>query len=222
MRSGAVRILITYSSAMLWLLTEPAVRPLAAQAMLDAAAAGGSVRDEQGSPVPDAKITLTDDSKAMTRESSSDSSGAFLFPAVSAGRYTLRAAKPGFSTYQVNDLAIEIGQRVVLDITLRVGEIRTAVTVSAADKAALDEESNVIGTVVDSAQVTSLPLNGRNFLQLGLLDGGSAQVSTTSNLFSTNVGPPSGRLFCRQQCPIRSATRWTACRSGDRETANWL
>jgi len=148
------------------------------------------VRDERGSPVVDAKITLTDDSKAMMRESSSDSSGGFLFPSISTGSYTLRATKSGFSTYLVNDLTIEIGQRAVLDVTLRVGEIRTAITVSAADTAALDVESNVIGTVIDSARVTSLPLNGRNFLQLGLLDGGAAELNATSNLFSTNVGPP--------------------------------
>ncbi len=161
-----------------------------AQATLGAAAVTGTVRDQQGSPVTDAKITLTDDAKAMNRESSSDSTGVFLFPSIGAGTYTVRVEKTGFSTYVVNNLAVEIGERAVLNISLRVGQVHTSIAVSVADSATLDTESNSIGTVIDSARVADLPLNGRNFLQLGLLAGGAVEVGAASNVFSPNVGAP--------------------------------
>ena len=200
MRSRTVRIHV-YNSVVLWLLAQSATRPLMAQASLGAADISGSVRDEQGSPVVDARITLTDDSKAMTRESSSDSSGAYLFPSIGAGMYTIRFAKTGFALYQVNDLSVEIGQRAVRDVVLRVGEVRTTIVVSASGAPALDEESNVIGTVIDSARVTSLPLNGRNFLQLAFLSGGTAQLTAASNTFTTHVGPPGRTIILPATMP---------------------
>lgn len=138
----------------------------------------------------DAKISLTDNSKSVNREASSDSSGLFLFPSIGAGTYTVRVEKAGFSTWLLNDLTVEIGQRAVVDVSLRVGQVRTSIAVSAAGAAILNTDSNVIGTVIDSAQVTELPLNGRNFLQLGLLAGGSEDVSPASTAFSANIGSP--------------------------------
>jgi len=172
----------------LWALSTAC--PLMAQAALGAATAAGTVRDEQAFPVVDAKISLTDNAKAISHESSSDSSGLFLFPSIAAGTYTVRVEKAGFSTWLLNDLTVEIGERAALDVSLRVGQIRTSIAVSAADAAILDTDSNVIGTVINSAQVTDLPLNGRNFLQLGLLAGGSGDVSPASTVFSANIGRP--------------------------------
>ena len=100
-----------------------------AQATLGAAALAGTVRDEQGSPVLDAKVTLTDYSKAMSRETSSDSSGLFLFPSISAGTYSVRLEKTGFSTYLLDDLSAEIGQGAVLNVSLPVGQVRTSIAV---------------------------------------------------------------------------------------------
>jgi len=160
------------------------------QATLGAAAVTGTLRDEQGAPVADAKVTLTDNSKALNRESSSDSSGVFLFPSIRPGTYTLQIEKSGFSTYLVNNLTVEIGERAVLEIPLKLGGIRTLITISAADAPMIDSDSNAIGTVIDSARVADLPLNGRNFLQLGLLAGGADEVAAASNIFSANVGSP--------------------------------
>jgi len=89
----------------------------------------------------------------------------------------------------VSDLQIEVGQAAALDITLHLGETRTVVTVSSADTEALDTTPMSFGTVVDSAQVQGLPLNGRNFLQLALLAGGAGDVSPASSVYVPNVGP---------------------------------
>src|SRR5262249_8448467 len=118
------------------------VHPLLAQATLSAAAVTGTVRDQQGAPVRDAKITLTENSKDLSRESLSDSNGVFLFPSIGAGTYTLQVTKTGFSAYVINSLSVDIGERAALDISLRLGGVRTSISVSAANIALLDSESN--------------------------------------------------------------------------------
>ena len=180
----------TFPTGVVFLASLLSILPLAAQAPSGAAALSGTVMDEHNGAISGAKIVMTEKSKGLARESSSDASGSFLFPSVSTGIYTVRLTKVGFSTYQVDDLMIEVGEQAALDITLQIGELRTVVTVSSADTEALDTKSNVIGTVVDSAQVQELPLNGRNFLQLALLAGGASDISPANNVYTPNVGPP--------------------------------
>src|SRR5262249_38606270 len=80
-----------------------------------------------------------------------------------------------------------------VNIQLQVGEMRTSVRVVAPTLTELNAQSNAIGSLVDSDRVRELPLNGRNFLQLALLSGGTNEVSAFSDVFTSNVGPP-GRL----------------------------
>src|SRR6476646_5810775 len=93
------------------------VCPLMAQAPLGAAALSGRIRDELESPIAAAKVVITEKSKGLIRESLSDNSGSFLFPSMSAGIYEVRVTKEGFSTHQVDDLEIEVGQRAAVEIT---------------------------------------------------------------------------------------------------------
>ena len=86
------------------------VCPLMAQAPLGAAALSGRIRDELESPIAAAKVVITEKSKGLVRESLSDDSGSFLFPSMSAGTYEMRVAKEGFSTHQVEDFEIQVGQ----------------------------------------------------------------------------------------------------------------
>ena len=90
----------------------------------------------------------------------------------------------------MKNLNVEVGQVATLDVSLKVGQISTVVSVSADKVILLETESNAIGTVVDSARVESLPLNGRDFLQLALLAGGSNPPTGRSDVLSGQVGHP--------------------------------
>jgi hypothetical protein len=171
-------------------LTLLAVYPVLAQAPLGAAALGGTVRDPENLVVAGAEVILTEKSKGLDRHSTSDDSGSFLFPSIEPGTYMLRVTKAGFSTCQIEDLSIAVGQRVALDVAMQIGDLRSVVTVLSQDQARLETESNVVGTVVDSGRVRDLPLNGRDFLQLGLLAGGAVGASPSNNNVSVNVGHP--------------------------------
>jgi hypothetical protein len=167
-----------------------AVCPLVAQAPLGASALSGTVRDPEDMVIAGASITLTETSKGLVRRSESDVSGSFLFPSIEPGTYAVRVTKGGFSTHERDGLTIEIGRRATVDVTLQISELRDVITVSSSDQTALETESNVIGTVVDSGRVRDLPLNGRDFLQLGLLAGGAVDISSANDNIGANVGHP--------------------------------
>jgi hypothetical protein len=167
-----------------------AAAPLAAQATLGSAAVGGTVRDESGAAIPDAKVVLVETSRGLARETVTNDSGAYLFPTVSAGIYSLTVSKAAFETYRLSDVRVEVGDRATLDVALKVGQVTSVISVSAEQRLLLETESNALGTVIDSEHVESLPLNGRNFLQLALSAGGSSAPTGNSNVILAQVGHP--------------------------------
>jgi len=175
--------------------------PVVAQTILGQGALSGMVRDDSGASVGAAKIILTEESKGLIRESESNRDGSFSFPSLIAGLYSVRVEKEGFNREQMNDLRIEVGGVASIDLSLHIGEIRTAVKVLLPTEAELNAESSTIGSVVDSNQVQQLPLNGRNFLDLGLLAAGTLNVNSANNLFSSNVGPPSRTIVLPATMP---------------------
>jgi hypothetical protein len=176
-----------------------------AQASLGTGAAGGTVHDSSGAVIAGARVTLTEGSKNLVRTGASDESGTFLFPSVGTGIYSVLVEKPRFKAERIEDLTIDVGERISLDVTLQVGEVRSAVTVQAPTPTELQAESNTIGPVVSAARVQELPLNGRNFLQLALLAGGANEVSAASDLFSSNVGPPARTIVLPGTLPYAAS-----------------
>jgi hypothetical protein len=163
---------------------------LQGQATLGSATIGGTVRDASGAAVPEAKVVLTETARGLSRETTTNSAGSFLFPSVAPGVYFLRVTKEAFDSYELKGIQVEVGQLATLDVSLKVGQISTVVSVSAEKVILLETESNAIGTVVDSAQVESLPLNGRDFLQLALMTGGFNAPTGRSDVLSGQVGHP--------------------------------
>ena len=64
---------------------------------------------------------MVETGRGLTRESRTNDAGAFLFPTVSAGIYSLTVSKPAFETYQLKDVRVDVGQRATLDVVLQVG-----------------------------------------------------------------------------------------------------
>ena len=178
--------------------------PLLAQATLGSAAVSGSVRDESGAAVPGAKVTLVETGRSLARETTTNETGSYLFPTVSAGIYSIEVAKAAFETYRLSDVRVDVGARATLDIVLKVGAVSSVVSVSAGERVLLATESNAIGTVVDSGRVESLPLNGRDFLQLALIAGGASPLGSpanptggNANVIGAQVGHPDrGVILC--------------------------
>src|SRR6202011_2575472 len=82
----------------------------------------GTVKDSSGGTVSGAAVTLTNQATNVSRTTTSDSEGGYLFPAVEAGVYRLAVERTGFKKVIQNDITLEINQNGRLDVTLEVGQ----------------------------------------------------------------------------------------------------
>jgi len=128
----------------------------------------GTIRDAQGSVIPKAAVTLTNQDTGIEARSTTDDNGNFLFSQVKVGKYTVSAEAKGFSRAVAADIAVDVNARQRVDLTMQVGEVTQSVNVT--DVAAtLETDSSEHGQVINTQQVVELPLNGRNYADLALL-----------------------------------------------------
>jgi trimeric autotransporter adhesin len=120
----------------------------------------GSVKDAQG-VIPGVTISLTNEANGVTRDTISNASGEYSFPAIDPSTYTVKAAVQGFKTFDRKGIRIGTQQFITLDIVLEVGTVEESITVTA--DAPLIETSNAShGEVLDAKTIESLPTIGRN------------------------------------------------------------
>lgn len=120
----------------------------------------GAVKDAQG-VIPGVTVSLTNEANGVARDTVSNASGEYSFPAVDPSSYTVKATVQGFKTFERKGIRIGTQQFVTLDITLEVGTVEESITVTA--DAPLIETSNAShAEVIDSKQLESLPSVGRN------------------------------------------------------------
>ena len=172
-----------------------------AQATLGSASLAGTVRDASGASVPEVRVALTETARGLTRETQTNTAGAYSFPTIPAAVYSLRVTKDGFDAYELKDIRVEVGQRATVEVDLKLGQLSTVVSVSAEQAILLETESSTIGTVVDSARVQGLPLNGRNFLQLALLAGGTQENTGRANVIGGQIGHPGRSVIIMGNMP---------------------
>jgi len=158
--------------------------PLAAQN----AAVVGTVRDPQQAVISGASVTLTNLDTGVVQTAKTDGSGAYEFPFVKPGKYSLKAEQKGFETFVENQFTLAVDDRSRIDPVLRVGEATTVITVEAAAGGIQTESAN-LGEVITSKQISEIPLNGRFFLDLALMSAGTVAPSTNNRTF---LAVPSG------------------------------
>ncbi len=128
----------------------------------------GIVTDTSGSVVPGATVDVTNTATGQTRGAVSGADGFYTIPLLAPGVYQVKASLPGFRTSVRDGIDVVVNGTARVDHKLQVGEISEQVTVAAA--APLVETTNAtLGVVIDRQKVVDLPLNGRNFTQLGTL-----------------------------------------------------
>ncbi len=139
----------------------------------------GQVTDSTGAVIASAKVTLLNEGTSQERVATTDASGAYLFPLVQPGFYTVRVEMQGFKSYAAHKMEVQVSQQVTHDVRLDVGETSTTVEVAAITPV-LDQRSAEVGQVIGQREVVELPLNGRNFLDLAKLVPGVTELGTTS------------------------------------------
>ncbi len=137
-------------------------------AQLPTATLNGSVTDPQGARVAGAKVILTNTGTGAVRQMSTGPDGIYVFTQLPAGRYELRVEAPGFGVSEFREITLEVGRARTLDAGLRVARAGEVLTVTGGAPDIEFTQSQVAGQVTANT-VASIPLNGRNFLELAFL-----------------------------------------------------
>jgi hypothetical protein len=150
----------------------------------------GTIRDATGSAVPRATVTLINNDTGLQAKTTSDTNGAYTFPNVKVGRYTVTAEAAGFSKAIASDVTVDVNARQRVDMAMQVGAVTESVQVTGA-AAALETDSSEHGQVINTKQIVELPLNGRNYSDLALLTT-NVHRSPLSVAFAVNGTPREG------------------------------
>jgi hypothetical protein len=136
----------------------------------------GTVADRDGLVLAAAHLELTDRATGAHRELEVASGGRFQFAALPIGDYSLRIESTGFAAYVEEQIHLSVSESVRIDARLSPATQHETVVVNGGAEA-IDLATNTLGKTVTEREIVNLPLNGRNFAQLGLLQTGVAPLN---------------------------------------------
>src|SRR3984893_12922345 len=185
-RGNAVRLSIRYflrvfcGTSLLLLLSLPAYSQGSAGRIL------GTITDSNGGAIAGATVTVLDVQRGTTRTLTTDESGAYNAPNLIPGTYKVRVEFKGFKVTERDNIVLEVGREIRVDLTLQPGQQEQTITVT--ESIPLVETTNAeLGGTLNSDIVNNLPMNGRNFANLlqlrpgvTIYPGGSGWTQSTN------------------------------------------
>jgi hypothetical protein len=154
------------------------VAPTLAQQTVTSATVGGRVEDASGATVASANVTITNLDTNQSQTTTTDGEGRFRFSNVAVGSATLRVEHEGFATFN-RQLTLSIGQALDLPIKLSIESVSASVQITA-DVPLIEAARTQVSETVSPREISGLPLNGRNYLDLALLVPGVSRTNTGS------------------------------------------
>src|ERR1700722_7713734 len=146
----------------------------------------GNVRDKSGGAISGATVTVTAQATGLTRESKTDSAGHYLIPLLPVGSFTVRVDFTGFQSTEAKDLTLQIDEARELDFSIVPATVVSTVTVSG-DAVTTETTNPSLGQVITAQQVSQLPLNGRDFVQLATLTAGATAETNSGSFFTSGT-----------------------------------
>lgn len=165
----------------------------------------GTVRDSSGAVLPGARVVVQNEDTGFARTFTADGDGRYSALSLNLGNYQVTATQEGFQTEVRRGIVLTVGREELVDLSLSVGA--TSQTVEVSGGASLVESTTAaLGSLVDDRTIRALPLNGRSYTQLALLQPGviltsPGQTASTAYTFGTgsrySVGGqlPNSNLF---------------------------
>jgi hypothetical protein len=144
----------------------------------------GSVTDPTGSVIVGARLVIRNTATGSERQAVTNTRGEFHIPSLPPGEYQIEAEAQGFSK-SIRTVSVKVGEKVILNVVLAVAGVREEVLVEGVSGPAVQRQSAELGGVVERRQILELPLNGRSFEQLALLEPGV--ISTTNRVSGLNT-----------------------------------
>jgi hypothetical protein len=157
----------------------------------------GVVKDPQGAIVTNANISAKNTATGEIRRANTGQDGLYTISNLPPGQYEVTVEAANFKQLTF-PATVEVGSSVAGDVSLEVGGGKEVVDVVAGGQATLEKESNQVAGVINKQKIDAMPLNGRNFLQLALLEPGvsvsAKDPGSQNNLFNVSIGGASSAL----------------------------
>src|SRR5882672_6769382 len=148
----------------------------------------GSITDQTGGAITGATVSIRDIERGTTRTLTTDDAGAYSAPSLIPGTYVVKVEFQGFKTVERQNVVLEVGKEVRVDLALQPGEQSQTITVTEAIPL-VDTTNATLGGTLQPGTISDLPLNGRNFMNLLQLRpgvtvyiGGGAWTQSTNGL----------------------------------------
>ena len=175
-------------SGLLILLAAAAPRGLA---QLAGATLTGTVSDESGGGIPNARIAIKSTDRGEVREVTTNGDGLYVAPNLTPGEYDITVTANGFQTLIQRGVVLNAGAQQAVNLSMKVGSLSQTMEVSGST-VAVDTVTSTLGATVEEKTVVELPLNGRDWTQLATLQAGvisiRAQASTGATANRGNRG----------------------------------
>jgi hypothetical protein len=142
----------------------------------------GTVTDKSGSAVSGATVTVTSQTTGRARQTTTDDTGHYNINLLPVSVYTVRVEFKGFQTSETKDVKLDVDEARELDFSLSPATVSSSVEV-VANAVAVETANPTLGQVITSQQVSQLPLNGRDFVQLATLTPGTTAETNPGSFF---------------------------------------
>jgi hypothetical protein len=137
----------------------------------------GTITDRSGAVIPNARVYMQNLATGFTANVTTDAAGFYAVPNLLIGKYKITVAATGFETQIRTDITLTVGGEQVLNVRMAVGKVTAQIEVTT-EAPSVQLGSSTIGNVVDSRTVRELPLNGRSWTDLAVLQPGIAPIQT--------------------------------------------
>jgi hypothetical protein len=227
LRLSSLRFQINTGFACLWLaafvmallisMANPALSQNATGAI------GGTVTDPTNAVIPNATVTAINADTGASRTLTTGNQGTFRFENLQPGEYQVKVEVQGFAT-QTQKLTVQVATTVSSTFAMNIGQSSEVVEVTGA-AAVVSPTESTISTVFNRVQVDTLPLNGRSFLSVGMLDPGSivqynAGESTMLPVFNSATRVSIASPFTGEVANVQANIQVDGIRVNDRYTGN--
>src|SRR5438093_2200487 len=140
----------------------------------------GVVTDSSGAVVKDADVVVLSVATGITRELKTDATGHYRIPVLQPGEYEVHITAAGFQPITRRGIQLAVGENAVINVSLEIGRVADQVTVTA-DAPHVNTTSGAVSGLVGDKEIRELPLNGRSFQQLALLQTGVTPALAAGN-----------------------------------------
>ncbi|HYP53744.1 MAG TPA: carboxypeptidase-like regulatory domain-containing protein [Pyrinomonadaceae bacterium] len=172
--------------------------PAASHAQQPTATLGGVVTDPNGAVVTDALVRASNTATSAARETRTNGEGVYVLTALAPGDYEVRVEARGFVAKVLKGAAaLRVGQTVTLDVPLEIDLRENVIVDDMLVPPLVDTMTSKVDQVIDEREIESLPLNGRNFLELALLTPGNAPAPNFDPTKTNTVGVSSAGQLVR-------------------------